>query len=322
MYSWLSRAVGGLEAALGAFGLVSDDVSRISGRFLHILLSAEFVWTMLSALLISTTIIAIFICLHWIIAKIRRPTARIFISYQNTNEKVAEDIRRELAKHALDVHRIPYDDAASHDSVILKVANLISNSDLLLAIPSNFSSFVEHEIAEARGAKKPICIAISPGGTLPNTARKGYPVLAVDRIKEFPAQTSEFFSYLCNDARSVGAIYSIIFTRLIESSSILVVLYVSFGAALRYGLIAADGFVIFAVVATVLLTLSILTIYFGSRFIARSRAIISIRDQRFDLLGLPDQLTLNLDKQMLRNLLVDETLYAHHERTGDGKLPK
>src|SRR5262249_19669023 len=145
--------------------LVSDDISRISGRFLHILLSAEFFWAMVSTLLISGTIIAIFIALHWIIAKITRPTTRIFISYQNKNEKIAEDIGRKLAKHDLDVRHIPYDLSASHDSVLAKVADLISNSDLLLAIPSNFSSFVEYEIAEAKGAKKLICIALSPGGT-------------------------------------------------------------------------------------------------------------------------------------------------------------
>ena len=165
---------------------------------------------LLQAMIAAAALCSFAASLHVIAVSFARRRATVFISYGHGQESVAELITKYLKNRSIGSNMLPFVDAPDHDELLDDVRNSIDRSDLILCIPGPRPSFVDHEIAIAFGAKKPMVFVLRESDTrfLPNTAKKGYPLFDRDEIEADGCKTlADFCSYVAADVRSTFKLY-------------------------------------------------------------------------------------------------------------------
>jgi hypothetical protein len=101
-----------------------------------------------------------------------KSSIKVFISFSHECEDAAELIEKRLSKTSIIPIRVPYVEGSSHQVIIDNVLSGIAKCDLLVCVPSNSGSFVDHEVFAASAAKKPIIFIVSEySGSLPRHGR-------------------------------------------------------------------------------------------------------------------------------------------------------
>jgi hypothetical protein len=137
--------------------------------------------------------------LHVVFVIAARSRAKVFVSYEHQQNKVADLIASQLQRRSFEIFKLPFVDTPNHDSLLDEVRNSIVYSDLILCVPGRQSSFVENEIAMAFALNKPMLFILSESNTafLPNTAKKGYPLFDREQVEADQCATlADFCSYL------------------------------------------------------------------------------------------------------------------------------
>lgn len=89
-------------------------------------------------------------------AKLR--SVRVFISFQNAYEPIANEIERALARPYLKVIRLPFDPSRGHDDVIEESHDGVRRSDAVVVVPGPEPSWMANELGFAVGLRKPIVV--------------------------------------------------------------------------------------------------------------------------------------------------------------------
>jgi hypothetical protein len=157
-----------------------------------------------SVLIASIVALISFICLPLLYKVISRRRLKIFISFNNTREDLAETLQNRFHKDGTKVFRIPFDQAATHQNVVISATEGIKKCDSFLCLPGLAASYVEHEVFAATTSTKPVVFLISEkSGTLPNTADKRYPVFRLEvALREQFSPLIEFIYYIGADFKS------------------------------------------------------------------------------------------------------------------------
>src|SRR5262245_49742397 len=115
--------------------------------FRHI--DGETVWMVTAAYgkgaLCSIMIILFIMIIYLIINPTRWRRARVFVSYQHMSEDIATTIAERLDQNYLRPIKLPFLENPEHNSLLDNVKTRIKESDLLVCIPGEKPSFVEHE---------------------------------------------------------------------------------------------------------------------------------------------------------------------------------
>jgi len=143
---------------------------------------------------------------------LRGRRARVFISFQHERESLAEILAGRLASAGIQPVKLTFLDNPDHDRLLDEVKQAIRHCDVFICIPGRNPSFVESEVSMAFGLEKPLLFVVSERDTprLPNTAKKGYPILGLERLEGNFTTFVNFCSYLAGDWRSVIRLYDTI----------------------------------------------------------------------------------------------------------------
>jgi hypothetical protein len=91
----------------------------------------------------------------------------------------------EMANSGIAPVRLPFVQNTDHDTLLDKVKQAIRDCDVFVCLPGKTPSFVESEVLMAFGLEKPLLFVLAEKDTprLPNTAKKGYPMFALERLE-------------------------------------------------------------------------------------------------------------------------------------------
>lgn len=137
-----------------------------------------------------------------------RRKLEVFISFNRTREEIACQLQECLEGEGMRIHRVPYQEGATHQQVVMQATDGIKRCHSFVCLPGPAQSYVEHEVLAAAAADKPITFLVSESsGTLPNTADKRYPVFRLETTieKQFKPLTV-FLGYVGADLRSTWAL--------------------------------------------------------------------------------------------------------------------
>jgi hypothetical protein len=157
-------------------------------------------------LVLSASIIVLIlsICLPLLYKGILRPRLNVFISFNNAREDLAETLQTRFHKDGTRVSRVPFDQTATHQRVVMSATDGIKKCDSFVCLPGLAASYVEHEVFAATTSTKPVVFLISEkSGTLPNTADKRYPVFRLEvALREQFSPLLQFIYYIGADLKS------------------------------------------------------------------------------------------------------------------------
>ena len=173
-----------------------------------------FIWTVVLPALLIWTVSAV----HWLITLVRKWRTRVFISFQHEREPIADVLADEMRKCGIRAEKLPFVERPDHDTLIDQVNQEIRDCDIFVCVPGKFHSFVDSEVSKAHGLLKPMLFVFVEADApprLPNHAKKGYPVFALEALQREGFRTlANFCSYLAADARSTARLYGAVFEHL------------------------------------------------------------------------------------------------------------
>jgi hypothetical protein len=128
----------------------------------------------------------------------------VFISFNRTRENIAETLQQYLEDEGTRTFRIPFQENATHQAIVLRATEGIKTCDSFVCLPGYTQSYVDHEVLAAATSGKPVIFLISEGsGTLPNTADKRYPMFRLETtVRERFKPLIYFLSYVGADLKS------------------------------------------------------------------------------------------------------------------------
>lgn len=140
----------------------------------------------------------------------RRPPA-VFISYHNSRGSLAAQLSQLLADRGIEVRFLPFDPAATHDELLMRVDKALAESQYVVCLPGGQGSFVDAEVLAAAATHKPIVFVVDyPDGHLPNTGAKKYPVLMTRELEEREFDPlADLLLYLHGGWRKTWELYSL-----------------------------------------------------------------------------------------------------------------
>src|SRR5262249_32481525 len=123
--------------------------------------------------------------------------ARVFISYQHDRIDIAEDIRRRLMDNGADVEILPFLQKVDGNDLIRNVAQAVRAADLIVCVPGRSDSWVSNEVSEAKGALKPILVALPPDHAgIPNSLVTDNPVIDLTNREAALASIVEWTNFV------------------------------------------------------------------------------------------------------------------------------
>jgi hypothetical protein len=134
-----------------------------------------------------------------------RPELNVFISFSRAREVISENLQKTFELAGALVFRLPFRENATHQDVVVGVAEGIRRCNGFVCLPGHALSFVESEVLAAATSEKLIVFVISEtlGATLPETSDKRYPVFRLETAaSEQFKSIVEFLSYVGADFRS------------------------------------------------------------------------------------------------------------------------
>jgi hypothetical protein len=157
------------------------------------------------AVIISCIIfLVVFIVSPLIYKALSRRRLGIFISFNRTRETISETLQKYFENEGAQVFRIPFQEGATHQSIVMEATEGIKRCDSFVCLPGYAQSYVEHEVLAATTSEKPIVFLISEdSGTVPNTADKRYPMFRLETTsREQFKPLIHFISYVGADLKS------------------------------------------------------------------------------------------------------------------------
>jgi TPR repeat protein len=250
--------------------------------------------------------------------------ARIFVSFFHEHEDVATAIATHMRGFGLNVVRLPFKEVVDHDELLDDVRAGIAKSDLLICVPGDRPSFVEHEVAMALAINKPLLFVTRSEdlGRIPNTAKKGYPIFNFNSLEEGGWKAfSRFCGYVCGHHMSlVGLCFSALgsfipfFLMATVASAV-----VAFATCLLIGKAAVLGNLEWIEYAST--TLTVLSFVVPFIVFTRTRLAVaqdirrSMGRKTFDLGFVPPTMAFKLAKSDVVDILFKGRVVAHHEAT-------
>jgi hypothetical protein len=211
---WLERASEWLfNALLWLCDHLPSVAEKVGGWFWELLKKAakpETLLTFLLAIVLTAFLIGVFLSVHLVINLLRRRRARVFISFQHDRESIADALAAAMASSGVNQVKLPFVERPDHDTLLDQVKQAIRGCDVFVCVPGSRPSFVESEVSMAFGLDKPLLFVVIEADTprLPNTAKKGYPMFALERVQREGLRTLvNFCSYLAADLRSTVRLY-------------------------------------------------------------------------------------------------------------------
>jgi hypothetical protein len=133
-----------------------------------------------------------------------KPKLMVFISFNRTREDIAKTLQQSLEGEGTKAFRIPFQENATHQAIVLQATAGIKTCDSFVCLPGHTQSYVDHEVLAAATSGKPIIFLISErSGTLPNTADKRYPMFRLETtLRERFKPLIYFLRYVGADLKS------------------------------------------------------------------------------------------------------------------------
>jgi putative ABC transport system substrate-binding protein len=141
----------------------------------------------------------------------------MYHSFQHGREASADALAAEMARSAIRQAKLPFIESPDHDTLLDQVKQEIRDCDVFVCVPGSRPSFVESEVSMAFGLEKPLLFVLIEADTprLPNTAKKGYPVFALERFqREGFGTLVNFCSYPAADWRSTVRLYGAVLAHI------------------------------------------------------------------------------------------------------------
>jgi hypothetical protein len=181
---------------------VAPDLQPVAIEMSRQLLSALLIdyRVILLILIASIGFLVSFICVPLLNKLLFKRRLKVFISFNNVRESLAETLQKCFENDRTKVLRIPFKRMATHQDVVMHAVEGIKNCDSFVCLPGLAESYVEHEVLAATTSTKPVVFLVSESaGRLPNTADKRYPVFRLE------ATVHEKFNPLIQFVHYIGA---------------------------------------------------------------------------------------------------------------------
>lgn len=199
-------------------------------RWLNVARLPEVLLLFISAIVLAALLIGAVFAVHWLISLVRKRRTRLFISFHHEREPIADALADEMTKCGIRVEKLPFVESPDHDTLLDQVNQEIRDCDVFVCVPGNRPSFVDGEVAMAFGILKPMLFVFVEADApprLPDRAKKGYPVFALEALQREGFRTlANFCSYLAADWRSTVRLYGAVFHHLIACAQLVVAVYI------------------------------------------------------------------------------------------------
>jgi hypothetical protein len=198
-------------------------------RFLQVFFPPEVLLSLILAIVLAALLIGAVFAVHLLISLVRKRRTRVFISFQNEREPIADALAAEMTKCGIRAGKLPFKESPDSDTLLRQVKQEIHACDVFVCVPGKFPSFVESEVLAASTAEKPMLFVFVEADAphLPNTAEKGYPVFALEGLQREGFRTlANFCSYLAADWRSTVRLYAAVFYHLQACAQLAVAVYI------------------------------------------------------------------------------------------------
>ena len=108
---------------------------------------------------------------------------RVFVSFAHSREEQARVIEERMRAEGLEVTRMPFNDAATHTTLLTQIRLQLRRCDAVICLPGSQTSFVDGEILAASTMNKAIVFVVEADSSrLPNTALYGYPAFRLEKL--------------------------------------------------------------------------------------------------------------------------------------------
>lgn len=199
-------------------------------RWLQVFFPPEVLQSFILAIVLAALLIGAVFAVHLLISLVRKRRTRVFISFQHEREAIADTLAAEMTKCGIRPKKLPFVESPDHNTLIDQVDQEIHACDIFVCVPGNRPSFVDNEVGKASFGKKPVLFVFVEADApphLPNTAKKGYPVFALEGLQREGFRTlANFCSYLAADWRSTVRLYAAVFHHLQACAQIAVAVYI------------------------------------------------------------------------------------------------
>src|SRR5262245_43789219 len=272
--------------------------------------------------LYSIAIILLIMIIYLIINSTRWRRARIFVSYQHMFEDIAIAVVGKLKQYHLQPIKLPFLESPEHNSLLEDIKTRIKESDLLVCIPGEKPSFVEHEVAMAFALEKPLMFVSTNDylGRIPNTAKQGYPIINLNSLDEGGWSTfCNLCLYVTGYNMSLINMCFCVISRFVKILGMFAVVYISVFLAV---IMLADKVTVSdhtdliegaIIISTVILFVIPYLAFTGLRMIVAARLRHTIGRQRFDLGIAPPILTYSLRKADVVDILFRGNVIVDHD---------
>jgi hypothetical protein len=280
-----------------------------------------------SAIVSAALLIGAVCAVHLLISLVRKRRTRIFISFHHEREPIADALADEMTKYGIRAEKHPFVKSPDHDVLLVQLRQGIGDCDIFVCVPGNRPSFVEYEVGMAFQIYKPLLFVLIEADAphLPNTAMKGYPVFALERLQRFRRKgfriLARFCSYLAADWRSTLRLYGAVFEHFFACVGHVVAVYlVSIWILSRVidfskgpNVVVSDLAFLWFFVSTLILFLVPYGLFFITRWVKRAQIRSMTCGQKFRDSFIPKTLGYSLTRAHLRKILYRGDIVAHHE---------
>jgi hypothetical protein len=334
----LPRFLEGLESSSKALGEWLEPV--VSKLGFLIAEHPEVLLIFVLNVVLAAPLIGVILATHLVIRLPWSRRARVFISFQHDHDLIAKQLKAEMEKCGINPVKLPFVENPDHDMLLDQVKQEIRDCNVFVCIPGSRPSFVESEVSMAFGLEKPLLFLIEAGTSrLPNTAKKGYPIFALERVQREGLRTLvNFCSYLAADWRSTVRLYGALFNHMMLGANIYfiiclisivpVALWVDDWAKVSREipkLTDSGGFIAWAqavacyppnisfIMVSLALCLLIYIVFSMTRSFLRRKVRRAISGKKFSESFLPKTLDFSLTRADLLKILYRDDIPAEHE---------
>jgi hypothetical protein len=198
-------------------------------RWLKVDVLPEVLLLFISAIVLAALLIGAVFAVHWLISLVRKRRTRVFISFHHEREPIADALADEMTKCGIRAKKLPFVESPDSDTLLDQVKQQIRDCHVFVCVPGNRRSFVDHEVFAAFTVEKPLLFVLIEADAphLPDTAKKGYPVFALEGLQREGFRTlANFCSYLAADWRSTVRLYGAVFHHLITCAQLVAAVYI------------------------------------------------------------------------------------------------
>ena len=289
-------------------------------------LDADTVWMVTTAYakgaLYSIAIILFIMIIYLIKNSTHWRRARVFVSYQHMFEDIATTIVERLKQYHLRPMKLPFLESPEHNSLLDEVKTRITESDLIVCIPGEKPSFVEHEVAMAFALEKPLMFVSTNDylGRIPNTAKQGYPIINLNSLDEGGWSCfCNFCLYVTGYNMSLINMCLCVMSRFVKILGVFAVVYILVFAAVvilpdRATVSDHTGWIEGAIIISMVILFVIPYLAFTRvRMIVAKKIRQIIGRQSFDLSIAPPTLTYGLRKADVADILFRGNVIVDHD---------